>query len=167
MTGPADMTNPTATPEAGSGEHADDAHGVERLHPPTQAVRARIGSLFFGNDRRYQMFQTIAGTTTANLISAGIIAAIAVAAGGLSISFSWSWHYYINVLIIVALISVVLFVLSAIFYHNSPDPGKPKPGWGESAAFGLYIGITQAIFWPFVITLIAAINIAFVHGNHK
>lgn len=161
---------PSGDLESGSGERAVDAFGVEGGHTPAapgrQRVRRFFGRLFFSTDRRFQMFQTIVGGTIANLIAAGIIAAVAIAAGGLIISFSWSWHFYLEVLRVLVIISIILVPLFAILWHNSPEPGKSKPGWIESAGWGLYLAASQAIFWPFLIAFVDALNISLTHTSN-
>ena len=81
----------TGTPADDSAASASATHH----HGPIRSIGHR---LFFSTERRYQMFQTIVGGTIANLVAAGVIAAIAVAAGALTVSFSWSWSGYLQVL---------------------------------------------------------------------
>lgn len=111
------------------------------------------------------MFQTIVGGTIANLVAAGIIAGIAVAAGGLRISFSWSWNFFWETLPITGAIGFVFGIVTAIFTHS--DSGEDKLGWPAAIAIGLYMAAGTAFLWALIVTFFDALSFSIVHVTTK
>jgi hypothetical protein len=113
------------------------------------------------------MFQTIVGGTIANLIAAGVIAAIAVAAGGLRVSFSWSWHFFGEALPITGAIGLITGIVIAIAAHSGSEEfnlgWEDRLGWPASIGIGLYVAVGSAFVWAFIVTFIDAFGISIVH----
>ena len=143
---------------AGNGEELAASH---RPRP----FRQLFHRWFFSTERRYQMFQTIVGGTIANLVAAGIIAAIAVAAGGLRISFSWSWHFFWETLPITAAIGLVFGIVTAISLRS--DSEEDREGWSAAIATGIFMAVATAFIWALIVTFFEALSFSIVHVKTK
>jgi hypothetical protein len=169
---PAETDAPSGSP-AGRAERSSDAEEQAAVHSNDSAAshrrrvfRSRFHRWFFSTDRRYQMFQTIVGTTIANLLAAGIIAGIAVTSGNLRVSFSWSWRFFWDAMIITAGLGLLEGIFITISYHKPLREGESSPGWLASVAFGLYTGIFAAFLLAFIVTFFDALSFSIVHAAH-
>ena len=136
-------------------------------HEPGPVRRWLAGWLAGERNRehRFFLFATIVGTTTANLIAAGVIAVIAVLTGHLHISFHWSWQYFWGILVPIAIIiGGLTFVGVIIAYFAARKDEQPLGMWGAIGAALFYFLVFTA-FFAFLLTLIDALNIYLTHAK--
>jgi len=150
ITGMSDQPSGESAQAAGNGASSPP-------YPPPRPMRRLFDRWFFSTERRYAMFQTIVGGTIANLLAAGIIAAIAIAAGAIHVSFRWSWATFLTIVGVLAVIVLGGAVVSVTVAVSDRRQGKSAQSTGE---------ILQTALWGFVglmvISTLAAVILASV-----
>jgi hypothetical protein len=106
------------------------------------------------------MFQTIVGTTIANLVAAGILAAIAIAAGALAVSFSWSWSSYWSAVLGYAPFVLLLTLFFGIFHYFPKARGRRRRSPSNPV---LWVAWITLVIGPFVLTFFRGITISLTH----
>jgi MFS family permease len=134
--------------------------GASLFYRPPGPVRRLFHRWVFGTDKRYAMFQTIVGTTIANVIAVGILAGIAAAVGVIHLSFSWSWsgYWFAVVLCVVGgIVLLALFLSLDLRGVQLDESGKTK----KQALFSdlILVGLI-VIFLPLLLNLIFSLHFA-------
>src|SRR5689334_23073017 len=132
---------------------ADDSLSASSHRRPDPARRL-LHRWFFSTDRRYAMFQTIVGGTAANLIAAGIIAGIAVAAGALHVSVSWSWAAYGHIVAFFGVIGLVYSAVGLVINFVDMRRGETFRPWRRAIFWAIESGLTLIVLFPLVFNFI-------------
>jgi len=147
-----------------TGTPADDSAASSTATRHRGVIRSFFYWLCFSSDRRYQMFQTIVGTTIANLVAAGVIAGIAVASGALSISFYWSWSGYWHDVTSHGLpFAVGLTVTGVLVNLGAVRRQARRRGWLKVLGVIVLVFVIAMFGYAFVRNFFTALSISFHH----